>query len=223
MASDGYNPVIIGYSHSSPLELPPIEHKLTELQEASEEPLSVVQEMDPRQVEWIKQFLALEVEFEAEGTINSCPPRSDEADRMAAYRKQLNSNHGEHVALWCLEHGLSVASIEHPDVQQWIRQDNHDEAEDKFSWIGGRAPRTFHTAIRRDIHGLGLIEEHRPDVISVGYLHGLKYDMLLNRDGQRSFYYMSLPIKWAEIMEHWKDAHTGWQYYGPRLGHRSET
>jgi hypothetical protein len=218
MVSDGYNPTIIGYSHSSPLELPPIEKKLEELRAGSEQPLNVGLEIGPKQPGWIRQFLELEAEFKAHGTIDGETASPDETERMAAHRKKLNHHHGEHVALWCLERGIGVESIEHPEVQQWIRQDVYDDGEDEeLGWIDRRAPQPFHVAIKRDIYGLELIEERRPDIISVGYLHGLKYDMLLNRDGQQSFYYLGLPIRWDNIMQYWKDAHAGWQYYGAHL------
>lgn len=39
-------------------------------------------------------------------------------------------------------------------------------------------------------------------------MHALKYDMLLERDGHASYYYLSKPFDWETILKHWENIHT---------------
>jgi hypothetical protein len=208
MQADGYNPVMIGYTHGSSQEVERIQSKLSELQDDGDKPLSVLLEITPQQLGWIKDFLGMEQSLKATGMIHGNQPRPDEAQRMTAYRQQLRRNHGEALAVWCLDAGMDVEAIEHPDVQGWINQDRlYYAEEDEWSWLPSRAPREFTTAIRRDINGLKRMDEVRPDVVLVGYIHALKYDALMDRDGQNTYYYLSMSIPWQEIQTHWVEAH----------------
>lgn len=208
MRDDKYDPVIIGYTHGNSQEVSSIENKLSELQRDAEKPLSVLLEIDPRQVGWIKDFLSMERDFKATGLIHGSQPRPDEAQRMEAYRQQLRRTHGEGLALWCLDAGMDVSSIEHPDVKDWIAQDRgYFDEDEEWGFAASQTPREFVTAIKRDAYGLRKMNEVRPDVILTGYMHALKYDALLNRSGQNTFYYLCTTILWQQIARHWEDAH----------------
>jgi hypothetical protein len=52
-----------------------------------------------------------------------------------------------------------------------------------------------------------VIDSERPDIISVGFMYALKYDVLLNRDGRRTFYYLSSHLPWGDILDNWVTAH----------------
>lgn len=211
MLSDTYNPLIIGYSHANTSELEAIQRKLEQLkQQNSKESFRVLQEIDPQQLEWIRQFLQAENEYKEKGTVNGIPCRVDELQRMQDYRRRLQSNNAESLSLWYLENGIDVKPIEHPDVKKWIEEDRSKEVsldEEDFGFELGQNLRPIYTAIRRDIHGLQMIDQERPDVISVGAMHALKYDMLMNRDGKNSFYYLDGPFDWEIILKHWENMH----------------
>lgn len=203
---NGYDPTIIGYSHAEPWELNSIIAKITELKTILGHSPMLLQEIDPQQLQWIREFLADEAEYSASGTIRGGQAvQPHQLEGLTKYRAKLKKVHGEAFSLWCLENGISIESIEHPDVQQWINQDKGLYEEDS-SWLP-LSPREFYSAIKRDRHGLELIEQKRPDIISAGYIHALKYDVLLSRDGQNTHLYMSFPIPWEEIIYHWQSSH----------------
>jgi hypothetical protein len=206
LKQDGYNPYLIGYSHKSSAELSKITSRLGTLIDQVAGPVKVAHEIGPQQLQWIKEFLAQE---EASQKREGGQP-SEEREGLQEYRSKLNSKHSEHIALWLLEHGVDVVSIEHPDVQKWIQEDKDAEVideEDSFSGRGvSRQP--LYTAIKRDAHALTVMQTERPTIITSGAMHTLKFDMLLNRDGQRSDYILDAPFDWENIMQDWQSAHT---------------
>jgi hypothetical protein len=211
MRADGYNPAIIGYAHTGrPEEIEAIKKKFGELKQQNPT-LKVLQEIDPQQLQWIREFLEAETEYKASGTVGGKSVRSDEMERMQNYRRSLQSNNAEHLSLWYLDNGINVTSIEHPDVKKWIQADRVQgiwgEEEETFGSSRGPDLQPFYTAVRRDIHGLQVTNQERPDVIAVGSMHALKYDMLLEREGQRSFYYLDRPFEWETILRHWENMH----------------
>lgn len=212
MGTDGYNPVVIGYAHTGRTEeIEAIKRRLAELKKQNPQ-LKVIQEIDPQQLQWIREFLEAEAECKVSGTVGGKPTRPDELQRMQDYRRRLQTNNAEHLSLWYLDNGIDVKSIEHPEVKKWIQEDRArgaDWGDEEESFGFTRAPdlQPFYTAVRRDIHGIKQINQERPDVISVGSIHALKYDMLLNRNGQRSFYYLDRPFEWETILRHWENIH----------------
>lgn len=210
LRDSGYDPLIIGYSHASRPELEAIRAKLTELKNAGGIK-KALHEIDPQQLQHIKDFLAAEAEFKAKGIIRGMQARPDEAQRMQEYRRRLQNIHSENLSLWYLDHGVEVHSIEHPEVKRWIDEDKakgfFGDEEETFGSARREDLQPFYTAIRRDIYGLQAIELERPDIVTVGSMHALKYDMLLNRSGQRTFYYQDRPFDWATIMKLWESMH----------------
>ncbi len=220
--TDGYNPTIFGYSHANVAEeVAAITRRIGEMKQASNRPLVALQEIDPQQLQWIKDFLGAEAEFNTSGTIGGKTPRPDEKQRLEAYRGKLRSNNAEHLSLWYLDNGIDVKSIEHPDVKKWIQEDRAKgifggDEEETFGGYGREDIQPFYTAIRRDIHGIEAIEQVRPDIISVGAMHALKYDMLLDRNGENSYYYINRPLEWGTILKHWEDTHARYKTASPR-------
>ncbi|MBI2595541.1 hypothetical protein HYW46_02270 [Candidatus Daviesbacteria bacterium] len=157
MRTDGYNPVIIGYAHTGHTEeIEAIKKKLAELKQQNPQ-LKVLQEIDPQQLQWMTEFLEAEIECKSSGTVGGKPTRPDELQRMQDYRRRLQSNNAEHLVLWCLDNGIEVKSIEHPDVKKWIQEDRaRDTAlgdeEESFGFAQAPDLQPFYTAVRRDIY-----------------------------------------------------------------------
>lgn len=212
MRADGYNPIILGYSHTTLAELEAIKIKLEQLKlQDPQRTFKALQEIDPQQLKWIREFLAAEAECKEKGTVGGKPARPDELQRMQDYRRRLQSNNAEYLSLWYLDNGVDVKSIEHPDVKRWIQADRTrgiwGEGEESFGFSRREDLQPFYTAVRRDGHGLLIMDKERPDIVSVGAMHALKYDMLLQRSGQRSLYYLNKPFEWDSIMRHWEEIH----------------
>lgn len=208
---DGYDPTIIGYAHMPGLVLLEgllVTDELRELKAKNEE-LRVLQEVEPRQIGWLKDFLADEAEYEAKGTVKGGKvPDEELVENLLAYRVKQQQSLGNFLTLWALENGIDVRSIEHPDVNKWIERDTSAYEEDEMAWLSAVRPaREVRTAVRRDKYGLEQIDAQRPDVILVGVYHAIKYDMLLDRDGQTTKLFLVTPVRWEEILQEWRRAH----------------
>ena len=212
-----YNPTIIGYDHRSPLLVGRIAELLSKLRKSQPQCRIAMEILPPLAHEWITDFLRDEKEYNERGTIHGKKPAEGLVANLLAYRSKLAKNHGEALLLWLLENEFSVISIEHPNVMDWIRQDEHDQRlaegkEDVCLGVPWRHIRSFYTAIRRDIHGLGVLESEQPDIICVGVYHAIKYDLLLKRDGKKSYYFLSeefveKQLEWRLLFKIWKASH----------------
>lgn len=208
-----YDPVIIGYIHSHSL-FPGITGTFERLATASSRQLTVTMEVAPRQPEWFRDFLRDEKEYREHGTIHGKESPEDQVKNLEAYRPKLQRVQSERLCLWLLENRFNVESIEHQDVEVWISADEARWRIDEDNlWANdpclGRwtTIRSGYTAIRRDIHGLHAIDNLRPDIISVGLYHALKYEILLGRNGRNSFYFMSGGFDWQALMSMWMEVH----------------
>jgi len=205
LLQDGYNPYVIGYDHPKSLnELPSVKREIEEIRRNHQGVLKVGLEIDYAQVGHIKDFLPLEKEYNETGKINGEVP----GKKPEEYRRKLTANHSENLALWLLENDIDVITLESPDVRSWINQDKGLYlVEEDFFGENEPIERQGLTAIRRDIHGLGIINTQRPDVISAGTAHALKYDLLLRRNGERSFYFLESPLDWQRTLNMWQEVH----------------
>lgn len=200
---NGYNPVIVGYIHDGN-SFSKITAKFREIAASASRPLKVVLEIAPERLGWIEEFLRDEKEYKERGTVWGKKPTEDMVSALRSYRPKLR-----HLALWLLENGFEVVPIEHESVVDWINSDRRRMSDsDEELWSGGLSElQPGYTAIRRDIHGLGVIERERPDIISVGLYHALKYELLLGRDGTNSFYFVSGNFSWSTTLKMWKQVH----------------
>ncbi|GEM_PF-3631300 len=203
-----YNPIIVGYDHpANQSDLPAVKKRFESIQLArSGTQVKVAHEIiPPIQLQWIKDFLRVEEEFKKTGSVNGEIPKQNPEQ----YRQQLLRNHAEHLALWLLDNGFNVIPLEHPDVQEWIRQDSTHFPVEEENFSGATQPigREFFTAIKRDIHSLEVMDRERPDVVSAGTAHAIKLDLLLGRSGNSSFYFLQNPINWENLLAEWEQAH----------------
>ena len=193
LLAGGFNPYIIGYAHpEDQADLPAIQKRLSALQQNSPRPLKIAYEIPPAQLQYIRDFLDDEKESNRTGSTRGVIPKTPSFEE---YRQRLVRNLAGQLALWLLENGFDLVPIEHKDVQNWIEHDKRlFPVEEDF--FGEREPveREFYTSIRRDVNGLAVLEKERPDVICVGTLHALKYDLLLKRNGSRSYYFLEKPL-----------------------------
>ena len=200
MRQGGYNPTVLGYDHPhDQSDLPAIKRRLTELKAGDpERKLKVAHEIiPPIQLQYIKDFLTVSEEYKTKGTMRGKIPDHVPED-PEAYRAKLRKNHAEHLALWMLEQGFEVVPLESPDVQNWISEDNRVAFGDTRQAI---------TAIKRDAYGLEVMDRERPDIITSGNAHALKYDLLLERDGSNSHYFLERIGNWNDILNLWQKAH----------------
>jgi len=208
MQQDGYNPVMIGYDHPFDQgDVPSIQKRLLELKEKNpDKTLKVAHEIiPPIQLAWIKDFLTVTEEYKTKGTMHGKIPDHVPEDPNA-YRAKLRRNHAENLALWMLEQGFDVVPLDSPDVEKWISEDNTRAYGDNRQAL---------TAIRRDNYGLNVMDKERPDIITTGNAHAIKYDMLLERDGSNSYYFMERLGDWNDILDLWQGAHQ--QYKNPGM------
>lgn len=214
LRGDAYDPVIIGYDHFSEITTAVL-YEFQRRAAGSTKPLKVALELDPEQLQWIRDFLCAEAEFLQHGSIKGERPSATQVTNLTTYRiRQLYKTQSQHIGLWLLENGFDVVSIEHADMLRWVEADKSDPVFGEPNELDGwgntfftSLSRMAYTAIRRDIHGLRVIDEHRPDIISVGSAHAIKYDMLLRRDGRNSLYFLLQDTDWRALMQTWKQMH----------------
>lgn len=201
LKEDEYNPVIIGTDHPrSNNDLPDVKKLLTSLKEKDPtKTLKVAHEIiPPIQLQWIKDFPTVVEEYRTKGTIYGKIPDHTPEDQEA-YRAKLNRNHAENLALWMLEQGFEVIPLDSPYVEKWIEEDGITTYGDTRQAL---------TAIKRDIYGLQIMAREKPDVITTGSAHALKYDILLGRGGSNSYYFWDRIGDWNDILRLWQAAHT---------------
>lgn len=95
-------------------------------------------------------------------------------------------------------HPYAVSLMETSDMLRWKREAEGDR-ELKKQLLHGESVLedagvaiSHYTDIQRDVHNLQELNQFRPGVIAISTMHALAYDMLLNRDGSRSFYFPCL-------------------------------
>lgn len=214
LRNDNYNPIIIGYTHDPDdiWETMSIKVKLMELS-ASSSTRKVALEIAPQSLGWIRNFFKDALEYCEHGTIWGKTPTTDQIGKLKSYRNRLyQGGYCSNLALWLLEKGFEVISIEHKKVCEQIdadrKQMSYSEDEVWSGEFGGLSDfQPGYTAIRRDIHGLKVLNKERPDIISVGLYHALKYDFLLKRDGKNSFYFISGNFSWPALLNMWTKVH----------------
>lgn len=224
--NDGYNPVIIGYEHGNPLSVMRLVALLNKLKKSQSQCKVAMEILPPQALEWIADFLRDEREFNEKGTILGQRPSKGQVADLKAYRGKLAQNHGQALLLWLLENQFPVTSIEHPGVMGWINQDEYESRfvegkGGKLTGIPWYQLRPFYTAIRRDIHGLGVLEKERPDIVCMGIYHAIKYDLLLGRDGKGSYYFLSQQfiqnqLGWELLRKMWGASHELYILYPPK-------
>lgn len=209
MKKDGYDPYIIGNSHDIAWDFSGlVMHALGEDTPDALKTLKIGLEIMPEQLEWLQDFLHCAHEYKMSGTIRGEIPDDKTADHLLAYESHLSVT--ERGTIHCLAAGARVIATEHDEFQAWMEDDRADSLAGENSladaqpWDGIQ---DGFTSIRREIHSLGVIERERPDVIIVGTLHALKYDLLLGRDGKRSRIFSIQPLIWTETMRMWQEAH----------------
>lgn len=206
MKRDGYNPVIIGNSHNFYWNFPKL---ITSAFGGNlPERLKVGVEMAPQQLGWYRDYLRDVKEYKNNGTIQGEIPAKELVEKLQSYRHSLSgSNNGY---LDCIDVGMDILPLEHPDFQKWIIHDRANPlVEDGEEWSGmgwGNIQPAF-TTISREIYSHNVIERERPDVIIVGYYHALKFDLLMGRDGSRTWIYSMQRFRWPATMQMWYEVH----------------
>jgi len=199
LREERYDPIMVGYEHKDLSNLPEIQRLFQRIRrENPGRTLKVALEIvPPSRLQDIRELLS-----------------DGEVDARKTFRSKLH--HSGALALWLLAEGFEVIPIEHPDVKSWIRDDKALRLYE--DWNGESAKAEAHqesfTAIRRDIQGLSLMDKERPDILSVGVMHGLKYDLLLGRSGERSFYLLEKPLDettWKTVLDIWERVHTDYR------------
>ncbi|MBI2601062.1 hypothetical protein HYW42_03850 [Candidatus Daviesbacteria bacterium] len=213
LKSAAYQPTIVGYKHGrDKTSLPPIKKRLELLKQANPgKTLKVAFEIiPPEQLQYIMHYLA-DMEYRKSGGVQNRKITMSPEE----YRSKLMSHHAENLALWMLENGFNVIPIESKQVKTWIQEARALYPVEEDFW-GEREPveREAFSAIKRDQYGLGVIAAERPDVIAVGFSHALKYDLLLQRDGERSFYIMKDVINWEQDIQLWERVHRTFKAQG---------
>lgn len=215
----GYNPIIIGYDHTDTTAVPMVTSFIGEvrLQSAS---CHVAIELSPDSFRWIQEFRDDERQFFATGMIRGKKPSVETVAGLTEYRRKLANGFGSSLALWLLENNVPTLVIEHPEVRSWIIQDAVAARHGPFAGIPWGHLWPFYTAISRDIYGLHIMAEAKPDVICVGAYHAPKYDFLLQRDGRNTCYFfepqfLERQFTWEVIRRMWKAAHEAYKQYPP--------
>lgn len=105
---------------------------------------------------------------------------------------------GLQLLIWLKQEEYSVSLLEHSNILRWKREAEGDR-ELKKQLLHGESVLedagvaiSHYTDIQRDVHNLQELNQFRPGVIAISTMHALAYDMLLNRDGSRSFYFPRL-------------------------------
>lgn len=198
----GQNPIIVGYVHALHT-IREIRHVMDTFRaQRSGASLKIAHEISPESLGWIKDFLRHESEFRQFGTVQGKALSQSQTEDLKRYRNMLSQGHSANLALWMLEQGHEVTSLEHADVRAWASAD------------AAKVPGIFrlpYTAIKRDIHAISVIATQEPDIITCGFAHALKLDLLLNRTGAGCFYILQGPCEWDVIITAWESAHDAYR------------
>lgn len=207
---DGTDPLIIGYEHSETVT-PLVLKTVGSLYSTSGDALrTVAHEIAPEGLGWIVDYLADKKEFDERSTVKNGEVTTPEyATALHEYRRVLLRSQSSTLALKMLENGLQVKPLEHHDIHRWIREDEARNLVEGDGFLGSRWSelRPAYTAIRRDAHALAVIDAIRPDLITCGFYHALKLDLLLDRDGTRTFLIAFDAPPLDSIMEMWEEVH----------------
>jgi hypothetical protein len=222
LIQDTYNPYMIGYDHILPADQIIAELKNV-LRQFSNRTVKVALEIRPQQIEWIKEFLVDEKEFNDKGTIRGLKLDGTTLGDLKSYRGKLARNQAESLALWLLETGVEVVPLENADVDDAIKEDEkYVQGKRDFDnlfeddYRENRIQRVTFSAIHRDTYGLGVLNKERPDIILCGNFHALKYDLLLQRNGKKSGYLgFGDSLHWDRIIDNWADAHRLYRQFHP--------
>lgn len=211
MQRDGYNPIVIGSEHNL-FDLLPHFVLFTRIRDtlAKQEIKVGLEITPPTHLQYIRDFLRDEAEFKQTGKIHSRRPSQKSIELLNTYRSfKLLRHHSENLALWLLENGFNVFALDHEDALKWMRRDQQLPAFNDEDWLSDFAGTTEYrpsfTAIKRDIAILGRLNTERPDVISWGLYHAIKFDLLMNRDGQNSIYLAY--VNWDRTLQMWTSVH----------------
>ncbi|MDD5634434.1 MAG: hypothetical protein PHW46_04060, partial [Candidatus Omnitrophica bacterium] len=217
MRQDGYDPIIVGYDHDL-INIVNIKAAFKAIREANPgQAISVAYEIIPAiQLQHLKDFVEAEREYAKSGTIRGKKADANTPAKLAAYRNAIkcNKHHAEILALWLLDEGFDLIPINSQDVQGWISEDRDKITSEMgndyfFDDLVPDSLRPALTAIRSDIYGIEVIERERPHIIAVGSAHAFKFDLLLERDGARSFYFfVGNSFLWDELLDLWRTAHS---------------
>jgi len=241
MNQTGYNPIFVGFEGGleyggNPLGWEDISSAFLEIKRANPgQSIKVGIEMiPPINVRAIKNLLKYEKEYAEHGTIQGVearPGAHQDPQKLLNFRERIQKYPSEVMVLWLLEQGFDVMPVDHEDVEDWIRRDNEQFRyggndpfynDEEYDWTDMRVGpdpklRAGYTSIRRNIHHLGVIEEERPDIVAMSYMNILKLDLLLNRDGNRSLYYIGDDYDWKDMMQYWDLSHDEYRDGGARL------
>jgi len=206
---EDYNPIIIGYDHDG---INALNYNINLVKQYPHATIAL--ETNPMAPKWISYLLRDEKEFKAKGTMEGEIPSPQRMEELQKYRTEVERDHGQGLLLWLMENNRNVVSIEHDDVTKWIKEDKNDDNLRKRSESMGMSWNrlsAWYTAIRRDLYGLKVLLASKPDIICTGFYHAIKYDLILNRNGERSFYLLDQisfsSLRHSDFGKIWKIAH----------------
>ena len=190
--NDRYNPIFIANTHQMSYLNQEKAVLLGIKKKINSHNLTIACEiLPPVQLQYIKDFLVDEQEYEDHGTIKGSKPEEWKVDALQSYRGKLAKNHAEELTIWLLDNKFNVISLEHDDALDWSKEigmDLRQRIAKEFGWSEVEKIIRFYKNIKRDIHNLHKINKNRPDLISVGCAHAVVYDYLLGRNGSNSIY-----------------------------------
>ncbi|QQG45559.1 MAG: hypothetical protein HYW89_01355 [Candidatus Sungiibacteriota bacterium] len=191
LRDSGYDPIIIGYVHEDAKALNLVKKTLEKLKADQPQGTAAVEILPVEGLDCIMAFHGAAKEFRERGTIEGKIPKEEVIARLETFRDQLLQTWGA-VTLWLLENGFRVINIEHPNALEWVLKNKNNPrlVTKEFVGIPWSEFHQFYTTIRRDIFGLSILRRERPEIIFVGLSHAIKYDLLLGRNGERSYYFL---------------------------------
>jgi hypothetical protein len=216
MRGDGYKPIIIGYEHGSEgNSVQAIEDLFTHFRESDpQRQIKVALEIVPpwalrniKSIHATKQQLA-RLKESLEPVDPDLESKIKELEEKAGVNDLATPDHR---AMWLLENGFEVIPIEHESVAEWIAESgrlvrNLDSSEVSSEQV----VQQLALGIRREIHGIQVLAEQRPDIIAVGYTHAFKYGAFLDPESNRSFYFFNFDPKemdWQIYLQNFEKAY----------------
>lgn len=207
LVTSGYNPLIIGYEGESTETFFLLVRLLVTHVERHKDRVFGL-ELRPQQLTTYRDFLRAQKEFQKSNTIGGKEPDAATIQQLTKSEVAIK-RHLAGLLFWTL-HDLEkrCVALDHPETAEMIARDARKpgapDAERDPLWPGVRP---FYTAIARDLHMIERLVAERPGVICLGFMHALKLDLLLQRDGSRSHYVLFNGFNWQIAVELWERAH----------------
>lgn len=200
-----YDPVIASFTFSGQSkQLPLIGNQLKGLRPGLPDEAKLLLAISPTSLKRVKDYHAYKAGAQAQSCIE---PSEREQEMLQAFEDRINKSLPAALALWGLRSKLDVEAIEHPAVEDWIAQGRRRFPEEETFGGTNTHRADYFIGVKRDGYALSRIGEIRPDVIVVDAARAIKLDMLLNRDGSKTFHHWDKLFRLKPLLDIWKQAH----------------